>query len=415
MTSGAADRALWPRYSLDADVALRIERIAGVLRGCEQEAEAARFLPQEAVDAMLDAGLFHLSFPTSLGGWEADAVVEMEVYESVARLNGAAGWNLCVGALHSSLPAAYLSDDAVAAMFGGDRPPVVAGQMQPVGRAVEVDGGMVVTGLYSWGSGIRHADWVLGGTLVEARDGTVRPGFRVFVAPKAQAEVLDNWHVMGMSGSGSYDYRVDGVLVPDGWWFDYHSPERLRGGHRYRSPVPVQIASAHIGFALGLGERAVEEITALAVSKRRSLATRTVADRGSFQRDLGSTYTALGAARDHAAATLGRLVAAQVAGADTAPMIPALRSAASHATDVALQAADTAMRHAGGTAVRLDNPIQRVVRDLLVARSHMYVADTNYELLGRALLDGVGPEAGRQEGYSVPDPVAAAPPPPTSR
>lgn len=404
----------WPPFALDEATAARIAAIGPVLRASEDEGEANRFLPPVAVDALHDAGVFGVSTPAVLGGMEATPLVEMEVFEAVTRCSGAAGWNLFVGAVHSGLPAAYLSDDAVAEMYGGDRTPVVAGQMQPVARAHDVEGGMTVDGTFSWGSGISHAGWVLGGAIVRTPDGGRLPGFRVFVTPKAKVEVLDNWHPVGLAGSGSYDYAVHDLFIPAGWWFDYLAPVRHRGGPRFDAPIRAQIASAHIGFALGLGERALDEILALAVTKRRSLSTTTIADRGAFQRDLGQAHTRLSAARDHGAAVLLRLERCQAEGSRvTDGDVSELRAAATHVTEVALDVANMAMRYAGGSAVRLDSAIQRVARELLVAQGHMYVADSNYDTLGAALLDAHGVPEEQSDtgpGYSVPDVSAALPP-----
>ena len=71
-------------------------------------------------------------------------MLEMEVFEAVARLSGSARWNLFVGSLHTALPAAYVSDEAAAAMWGGDDWAIVAGQMAPMGLGRDVDGGMRV-------------------------------------------------------------------------------------------------------------------------------------------------------------------------------------------------------------------------------------------------------------------------------
>lgn len=385
----------WPAIELSAEVRERIEAIRPVLRACEEEGERIRRLPPAAVDAMVAAGLFTLSLPAAVGGAEIGPVAEMELFEAVARCSGAAGWNLFVGSLHSALPAAYLSDEAVATIFAGPGPNVVAGMMQPVGRGTPApdEGGMRVSGRYSWGSGISHARWVLAGAVVPGADGEPAPGFRVVVVPKEQVRVLDNWHVLGVAGSGSYDYELDDVLVSDGWWFDYQGltpPAQRRGGARFACPVPAQIGSAHIGYPLGLGERALEEVTALATAKRRTNALGTVAERGAFQRDLGRAHTLLGAARSHGAAVLGELAAAQRADPDAPPVGPELvariRATATHATEVALEVANLALRHAGGSAIRLDSPLQRVVRELLVAQAHMYVSDANYDALGRTLL-----------------------------
>ena len=80
------------------------------------------------------------------------------------------------------------------------------------GRAVPEQGGYRVSGRWSWGSGIRHAEWVLVQTLVERDSQT--PEVRAVVFPIAQAQVIDNWHVLGMKGTGSCDYAVSDLFVP---------------------------------------------------------------------------------------------------------------------------------------------------------------------------------------------------------
>jgi indole-3-acetate monooxygenase len=386
-TTSGQTRVLWPPIELGAEQLTGIAALGPLLRTSEAEAENVRHLPAPVVAAMHDAGLFLQSLPREVGGSELGPVAQMELIEAVARQSGAAGWNLFVGSLHTALPAAYLSDGAAEAMFARSGPNVVAGQMQPIGRGREVPGGMVVSGRYSWGSGITHARWVLAGAVLSGADGVARPGFRVVVVPKEHVTVLDNWHVVGVAGSGSYDYELDEVFVPEGWWFDYLAPVRHRGGPQFNSPIPAQIGPAHIGFALGLGERVLEEIVAVAMAKRRTNATGTVAERGTFQHALGLAYTRLSAARHLGAAQLARLDRLQRTGDPVAPaLVEDIRAAASHATDTALAVASDAMRFAGGSVVRLDSPIQRLMRELLVAQAHMYVSDTNYETVGRSLL-----------------------------
>ena len=387
---------LWPTSRLDPDLVTGLAGIGDTLRTDEQRAEEGRRLPASSVAALRSLNLFAMSSPRDVGGWEATPAVEMEVVETVARSSAAAGWNLFVGALHTSLPAAYLGHHAADAMFGGGGVefPVVAGQMQPVGTARPVADGMVVSGRYSWGSGISHAHYVLGGAVLAEDEGSFPPRFRVWVAPKDQVEVHDNWQVVGVSGSGSYDYSVDELLVPDGWWFDMPDPIRRRGGPKYGVPIQAQISSAHVGFGLGVAERAVDELAGLAVSKSRTGARGSIADNEAFQRLLGRTVLQVRSARDRGRAVLDQLGAHQ---ADERPVGPAmvadLRGTATWVTEVAVEAANAAMRYSGGTAIRLDSPIQRTMREALVAQAHMYATDANYAALGRAILEQTKPVA----------------------
>ena len=381
----------WPRLAIDDELAAGLAGIHDRLRADEPVAEAERRLPVSSLEALRSLDLFALTAPTEVGGWEAAPLVQMEVFEAVARSSAAAGWNLFVGALHTGFPAAYLSDEAVAEVFA-DGFSIVAGQMQPVGTGRPVEGGMVVSGRYSWGSGISHADYVLGGALLPEHEGAVPPRFRIYVLPRHRVEVLDNWQVVGVSGSGSYDYVVDEQLVPDGWWFDYPHPVARRGRTRFESPIQALIGPAHIGFGLGVGQRAFEELAALAVSKRRTGAKGSIADSEVFQREVGRAWLTLSAGRERGAAVLDRLGRLQDSGTPVGPdLVAEVRATASWVTEIAVEVANLAMRFSGGTAIRLDSPIQRSIREALVAQAHMYATDANYAVLGASILDGVEP------------------------
>lgn len=397
----------WPRFLLDDELADGLAGIHDVLRADEHAAEADRKLPAASVEALRSLDLFAITAPRAVGGWEAPPLLQMEVFEAVARSSAAAGWNLFVGAVHTALLAAYVSDEAAAEMFG-DGFSVVAGQMQPVGTGRDVgDGAMVVSGRYSWGSGISHADYVLGGAILPEHEGTFPPRFRVYAVPRERVQVLDNWQVVGVSGSGSYDYAVDEVLVPDGWWFDYPDPTPRRGAARFRAPVQALIGSAHIGFGLGVGERAFEEMAALAVSKRRTGARGSIADSEVFQRELARAWLELSAARERGAAVLADLGRRQDDGSPIgAWQVAEIRATASWVTEVAVRVANLAMRFSGGTAIRLDSPVQRTIREALVAQAHMYATDANYAVLGASILEGTKP-------VEPTGTFAAPPPPPT--
>ena len=126
---------------------------------------------------------------------------------------------------------------------------------------------------------------------------------------------------------------------------------------------------------------------------RRALASGTVASRGAFQRDLGCAHAMLGAVRDHAARLLGEVRYRRMAGEHTPPSLEAeLRAAATLATGGAVDVAHMALRCSGGTGVRNESAIQRVLREVLVAQSHVHVVDTNYDNLGLARLRDAGAE-----------------------
>jgi indole-3-acetate monooxygenase len=396
---------LWPARRLDIRTAESIEALRGTLEAAEVEGEESRRLSQEAVDALGSAGLFKVSVPQELGGWEADVLLELEVFEAVARISTSASWNVIVGNFHSSLPAAFISDEAAREIFLGERFPVVAGQPASIGKGAVVDGGIVVSGRYGWGSGIAHAGWVIGGCTMEPRDDSP-PERRAWVAPKSSVRILDNWHVAGLRATGSCDYLVDGLFIPDGWWFPFGDPGPLtggtpltqpdpkRGGAKYRVVTRVWPMSGHIGLLLGAAERALELSAVVASRKRRRTTSSSVAARPVFRHDLGSHFVLLSATRDNALRLFSEV--ADLAAADepvSKDVVQQIYGLAAHAARTATAVAQMAYSYAGGDSVRLESPLQQILRDLLVAQQHLLYADTQFEYLGEMLVDRASVDA----------------------
>jgi indole-3-acetate monooxygenase len=376
---------LWRPYRLSSSLRRAIEKIRPILEDCEPRAVAERRFPLEGIEAMMDAGLFRLALAKEVGGEESHPVIEMEVYEAIARISVSAAWNLLVGNIHTSWASAYLSDEAVAAIFPAGHRTVVAGQAAPVGKGRKVDGGYRVTGRYSWGSGMTHCEWVLGGFKVEGDNRAF-----TFVVPKASVTVLDNWHVIGIEGSGSFDYTVQDLFVPEGYSFDFLNPVCARGGPRFTLPWRAQASVPHSAVALGGAEHAFEAIARLAGGKRRMLQEQTLASRGAFQRDMGETYIRLCAARDNAVRLFEHMTERALNGPPlNTTEAYELQAMAAHSCQLATEVASLAFRYGGGSSVRLDSPIQRALRDVLVAQQHVAVADTSFDELGVAIVNQV--------------------------
>src|SRR5262245_58008150 len=147
-----------------------VDSIRDILAANADEAEAMRTLPHASVTALRESGLFALMLPTELGGAETDPMTQLEVFEAVAGIDPSTGWSYAIGASALSF-SAYLPTEAIERMFAGGRTPIIAGAIMP-GRAVAVEGGYRITGRWSWGSGIRHADWVGMHVLVEQPGGS---------------------------------------------------------------------------------------------------------------------------------------------------------------------------------------------------------------------------------------------------
>jgi alkylation response protein AidB-like acyl-CoA dehydrogenase len=353
--------------------------------------EADATLSPVVVEAFHETGLFGLMVPKELGGEEADLPTVISVYEEVARADGSAGWTLLANATTSSFAGAYTGPVAVAAMFGGDRIPVAAGQFSPRGTAVRADDdGYVVSGRYSFGSGSAHSPWIGGGAL-ELRDGEFVPApsglptIRAYFVPREHVEFLDNWDVMGLAGTGSYDYEVPEQTIHEDFTFDLINAEPRRGGPVYRLGVLGLTAAGHAAFALGVGRRGMEELTQIVTTKHR-LGADPLRDQQLFRHDYAMHDAALLAARAFVDESFAAVQDALDAGDDPTPVQrQRLRQATTYATRVATDAVRFAYTAAGTDALR-PSVLQRCFRDLHASTQHLMVDNNTLTETTRVLL-----------------------------
>src|SRR5262249_58336563 len=96
----------------------------------------------------------------------------------------------------------------------------LAGSIRPQGRARRVEGGYRLEGRWNFASGVHHATWLMAPCVLWDGDkpacgGSGTPVTRIFWVPARNAEILDTWHVLGLRGSGSHDFTLADVFVPD--------------------------------------------------------------------------------------------------------------------------------------------------------------------------------------------------------
>lgn len=353
---------------------------------CDSDEQLGTLSPA-SVEALVACGALRMKLPMVLGGFEADLVTQMEVLERLAMINPAIGWCAMVGATSLAMPGAYLADAGVACMFADGRIPRAAIVVTPSGVARPSDDGFVVNGRWGFASGVRHSEWLVALCRVE-RAHHAPPDLRFVVLPTSQCEILDNWQVLGLKGTGSCDIVVEDVFVSNQMSFAVGDAPR-RGGALYRIGLPAFVAYEHAGFALGIARRVLDGLVTIMQTKKRGYSPggTSMLERGVVQRLIGRNEMRLRAARAlnvEANEQVWELVSAgrSLSLEDQC----AVRSAASYATEVASDVVGEAFRHGGASAIYESHFMQRCLRDLNVAAQHYMVADSAYEQLGRARL-----------------------------
>ncbi|MBW2313329.1 MAG: acyl-CoA dehydrogenase family protein [Deltaproteobacteria bacterium] len=355
------------------------------------EIEAARRVPDDIIRELREHGIFRLCIPGSLGGREAPALETLRVIEEIARADGSTAWVVMVGCTTAIL-SGYLEDHWAKEIYGSNPGVITAGATAPTGQARQVEGGIEVTGRWQWGSGCHHADWLLGGSLLVGEDGELvrdpdgAPHHLLPIFAAEQVDILDTWYVHGMAGSGSTDFQVEKVFVPDGRWIRFGvSQPRLSG--LYQFPLLGFLGLGVCSISLGLARRAIDELVELAGAKVPTASTRTLASRSYVQSAVAEAEAAVRSAR----ALLGEAVESAWQAATAGDPLSVdhrlqLRLATTNASRQSAKAVDLMYDAAGGTSVYDRSPLSRIFRDMHVATQHIMVAPSTYELVGRVFL-----------------------------
>ena len=262
-----------------------------------KQLDSERRLPAPLFEAMADAGLFRIWLPKTLDGAQLSIRDFLPVIEEASRLDGSIGWNMTVG-VASSLLAGYMPDTAAADIFSAPRA-YVGGQFNPTGTAIPVAGGYRVTGRWAYGSGVHNASGVFGNFVIQ-QDGTASDGpprIRAGVFEPSQVEIIDNWHVSGLRGTGSCDFAVKDVFVPTERTVDAFAPIPSGMGARKSMALITLLPVTIAAVALGIARAAIDALLAIADKRTPTGTTVLLRDRETVQADVARAEALLRSSR----------------------------------------------------------------------------------------------------------------------
>jgi indole-3-acetate monooxygenase len=361
--------------------------LAPTLRAMADEIERERRLPEQAVEALRGAGLFHLTVPKELGGLEADPLTLAQTIEEVAAADGSSGWCVMIAAQNASL-SGFIDRSAASTVFGSRG--IVAGVARPIGRLVPRDGSYVVSGRWPFASGSSHADWFVGECLRYDGDGD-QPmrdeagnavSYFAFV-PRSQVTIHDTWYTTGLRGTASHDFSVDSVLVPAAYALRMF-PAPWHPWPFYRTLALMFVT--HGAHALGIARAAVEAAIETAGKKIGWGTDRPLAEQKRLQAQVAEAFVLVESAREHLHGATGRLWEAAQQGEELGRLNARVRLATSHAADASWRAVDLLHSALGSSAIFAGNPLERQFRDMRTASAHVMVGPLTYEAAGRVEL-----------------------------
>jgi alkylation response protein AidB-like acyl-CoA dehydrogenase len=365
------------------------EEFVGRLAERAAEAERLRRLPDATVSDVVSSGFTDLLVPARYGGRQADFPAILDPVRRMAHGCTSSAWTIGFYALHNWMMALFTEqaqDEAFAS-----RPFLAPAPLAPTGRGLPADGGIRLTGRWSWATGVMAGNWVIVGAL--CGDDAIYPALALL--PAADFTVEDTWHTDGMRATGSGDVVIADAFVPD------HRLVRITdiyGGTApgaalhdcatYRWPMVPALALLAAMPALGSAER----VTDLYAGR---LAERVLPYEGVMQKDkpiaqahLGAARVRLRALRGLLADTVGELEMIVAAGDPVErPVRGEARLAAAHIVHESRAVIAALSEASGASAHFLANPLQRFKRDVDVISGHVvFDYDTGRELAGALAL-----------------------------
>jgi alkylation response protein AidB-like acyl-CoA dehydrogenase len=244
-----------------AELVQRVTDIVPVLRANAEWGDRHRRLADESVAAMIDAGVLRMLVPTHYGGYESDMQTIVDVGIQLGRGDGSpafcatAWWAQCWAVAH-------FPDSVQDEVFAS--PDVrICGTLVPNGKGEITKDGVVVSGEWGFNSGAWHSQWKVLSTLAINPAGEIEP--IAAIVPMSDLEIVDDWDVAGLRGTGSITLVAREVFIPRErfqWLSEVarqeYGSERNADSPCYRGPIVGVLSNINTGKQVGLAQAARE-------------------------------------------------------------------------------------------------------------------------------------------------------------
>ena len=368
----------------------RIASLAPALKERAGEAEKQRRLSRQTIDELVAAGLYRAYLPTRFGGPELFMAEVFPLITQIARACPATAWVLAIMQMHTWLMGLY-PQQAQDEVFKDDGDTLVCGVLQPRGMARRVAGGYeLLEAQWPYSSGCDFARWAQVGGLVQQDDGP--PEMRVFLLPREEYDIIDDWHVVGLRGSGSKSLATGGTFVPEHRtirFADAITGELSKGlSALYRSSILPMLCVNPAIPVIGAACTAIEVFVDHVENRNLPFSIHKQVDSAQAHRLLGEAMTQTGSAE--LMLERGTVMIRDTAEAgELMPLVERnrVRAYSSGAVRQCVAAIESLFLESGGTALQETHPLQQLTRDVKAMSLHAaLVHENNLELLGASRL-----------------------------
>jgi alkylation response protein AidB-like acyl-CoA dehydrogenase len=360
------------------------------IRARAEETERNRKISPAIIAKVREAELLRTTRPKEFGGFELDPTVALEIALTISAACASTGWAVN-GALSNGISFGHYPIETQRELWGDGSDPFSCACFAPTGTAIPTEGGYVLSGTWSFASGVDHSSWIRLGAFIKSPGGGQSGDGAFFLLPTADVEIEDNWFVYGLCGTGSKNIIVADAFVPEHRvlrFADTRAGRTAGAQHHqnplYRLPLLVLGASMLASTAVGAAKGAVADYREMTSGRTTRGA---LAGGGLAMAEFATVqlrYAEASAAADAAELILMtdmRYAMAKLHGGDEitiADRIRARRNQA-YATKLALQAVEALNAATGGAGLQLSNPIQRAWRDVNAVARHVSL---NWDAVG---------------------------------
>ena len=353
-----------------AELMRRAAGLVPILRERAARGEKLRRVPDETIADLVDSKILRVCQPRRFGGSELGYDALCEVSIELGRGDGSQAWVANVYSEHAYI-AGMFSDEAQHEVWDASLDTLISASIVPQGnKVIEVDGGYRLQGKWSFASGVHHANWLLISEVAETKAG--KREHLYCLLPKADVTVDDDWHTVGMVGTGSASVMLDDVFVPGHRVITNADVvagtcpgSAINTAPLYRMPImgfaQLALASVPVGVAAGMVEDFIQQVRGRPGQAGAELLSERIAEASAEVR--AATLLLVDTARRN----MQRLADGIAIGEAEAAL--SMRDSG-YAMSLAKRAAGRLFEATGGRGLKLDAPMQRAFRDVYGGASH---------------------------------------------
>jgi indole-3-acetate monooxygenase len=359
-----------------------------------EDIENRQVIPPALIQDLSEAGLFSAAVPKELGGPELDPLIMFDALELLAGADASTAWVVLIISANPYLFGNSLKQEVWQEIYSAGIDVRTAGTLMPGGKAVKVDGGYRVTGRFRYGSGSEHCEYLLSGCMVF--DGeklctldSGEPEMCWVIHKTSDCEIVkDSWDSTGLRGSSSHDYVLNDLFIPQDWSFVIGDTVNVLSNPVYQFPtIPFcQLAA----IAIGMASSSIALVRQMATSKRRGPIP--MCEDPSVQLRVAEAEALTSSSRAYVKEVVRDILDTLHGGGElSTDQRSTFRLACTYAVDCSTKAVDMMYKVSGGGAVYRPNQLDRNLRDIHTAGTHIRFGDLTYITAGRMLL-GLDPQ-----------------------